>query len=227
MPNALDSFLEMEKEGKTNPEIVMELQNKGFSPQEINDAVNQSKIKKEVTSPEGMQLSIMEEPEQVQPPVPTPTKKKKMPFSMTAPAQAAQEYQYPQQAFEYGSAQQPMQGPSADIETIEEISEEIVNEKMTELRDELENIKDFKQSVQSKIEDMDDRLKRIELNIDRLQASMIGKVQEYGQNIKDLGSEMRAVEGAFSNVLNPLIDNIKELGSITEKIKAKEKKAEK
>ncbi len=225
MPNALDSFLELEKEGKTNPEIVMELQNKGFSPQEVNDAVNQSKIKKAVTSPEGMQPSIMEEPEQVQPPVPTPTKKKKMPFSMTAPAQA--EYQYPQQTYEYGSAQQPMQGPSADIETIEEISEEIVNEKMTELRDELENIKDFKQSVQSKIDDMDDRLRRIELNIDRLQASMIGKVQEYGQNIKDLGSEMRAVEGAFSNVLNPLIDNIKELGSITEKIKAKEKKAEK
>jgi uncharacterized protein YukE len=226
MPNALDSFLELEKEGKTNPEIVMELQNRGFSPQEVNDAVNQSKIKKAVTSPEGMQPSIMEEPEQVQPPVPTPTKKKKMPFSMTAPAQAP-EYQYQQQSYEYGSAQQPIQGAGADIETIEEISEEIVNEKMTELRDELENIKDFKQSVQSKIDDMDDRLKRIELNIDRLQASMIGKVQEYGQSIKDLGSEMRAVEGAFSNVLNPLIDNIKELGSITEKIKAKEKKAEK
>lgn len=224
MPNALDDFLELEKEGKTNSEIVLELQNKGFSPQEINDAVNQSKIKKAVTSPEGMQLSIMEEPEQVQPPVPIPSKKKKMPFPMTAPAQA--EYQYPP-AYEYGSAQQPIQSQGADIETIEEISEEIVNEKMTGLRDELENIRDFKQSVQTKIDDLDDRLRRIELNIDRLQASMIGKVQEYGQNIKDLGSEMRAVEGAFSNVLNPLIDNIKELGSITEKIKAKEKKAEK
>src|SRR3989338_1790208 len=101
MPNALDSFLELEKEGKTNPEIVMELQNKGFSPQEVNDAVNQSKIKKAVTSPEGMQPSIMEEPEQVQPPVPTPTKKKKMPFSLPAPAQA--EYQYRQQPNENGS----------------------------------------------------------------------------------------------------------------------------
>lgn len=239
MPNALDSFLELEKEGKTDAEIVSELQEKGFSPQEINDAINQSKIKKAVISPEGMQPSIMQttsEQEQPEIPVPAPIKKKRMQQS-AAPASSQiyspqavmqpAEYQYAaeqvQTPYDYGY--QPAQGVTqgVDVETIEEISEEIVNEKMIEFRNKIEDIGEFKQIVQSKLADFDERLKRIEANIDRLQAALIGRVHEYSQNIKDLGSEMRAVEGAFSKILNPLVDNIKELGSITEKMKGKDK----
>lgn len=241
MPNALDGFLELEKEGKTDAEIVSELQEKGFSPQEINDAINQSKIKKAVVSPEGMQPSIMQttsEQEQAEIPVPVPIKKKKMQQSTAAsstvyPQQAVEqpsaEYQYPaeqvQMPYDYTNYQPAAQGmpQGVDVETIEEISEEIVNEKMSEFRNKIEDFGEFKQIVQSKLADFDERLKRIEANIDRLQAALIGRVQEYGQNIKDLGSEMRAVEGAFSKILNPLVDNIKELNSITEKMKGKEK----
>lgn len=241
MPNALDSFLELEKEGKTYAEIVSELQEKGFSPQEINDAINQSRIKKAVVSPEGMQPSIMQttsEQEQPEIPVPVPIKKKRMQQAAAAQnsalvyppqetAQPSAEYQYPAQVqtpYDYGyqpATQGAAQG--VDVETIEEICEEIVNEKMIEFKNKIEDIGEFKQMIQSRLGDFDERLKRIEANIDRLQAALIGRVQEYGQNIKDLGSEMRAVEGAFSKILNPLVDNIKELNSITEKMKGKDK----
>ena len=95
---------------------------------------------------------------------------------------------------------------------------------MTELRGKIDEIIDFKQAAQAKIGDIDARLKRIEATIDSLQTALISKVQEYSRDIKNLGSEMRAVEGAFSNILNPLVDNIKELNSITDKLKTKDKK---
>ncbi len=126
-------------------------------------------------------------------------------------------YQYQQQTSAQGS----------DIETIEEISEEIVNEKMSEIKGKVENMMEFKQAMETRLNDIDERVKRIEINIDRLQAALIGKVQEYSKNIRDLGSEMRAVETAFSNILNPLVDNIKELNVITDKMKAKETKEKK
>jgi len=257
MPNALDDFLKLEKEGKTDAEIVTALQEKGFSDQDINDAINQSSIKKAVNSPEGMEPSIMQQqPEQQEMDIPVPVpisgKKKRTQKEEAQDAQQAivsphtAEYQYAaapqqqqapmydysqqyQQPYSYGGGYSPQQASSqgVDVETIEEISEEIVNEKISEVRNKVEDLIDFKQSVSTRMNDSDERLKRIELNMDRLQAALISKVQEYSRNIKDLGSEMRAVEGAFSNILNPLVDNIKELNAITEKMKSKDKDKEK
>lgn len=242
MPGVLDSVLEMEKEGKTDAEIAAALQEQGHSVQEVNDAINQSKIKKAVVSPEGMQPSIMQSHEEEQPsmPVPVPSKKKKMMMQQQqipqeqvfSPAIIPQpEYQYQnsnqmQTPYDYSNYQnQPVSSGAgtSDVETIEEISEEIVNEKMAEVKNSIEDLSEFKQNIQARVNDIDDRLKRIEMNIDRLQAALIGKVQEYNQNINALGTEMRAVEEGFSKVLNPLVDNIKELGKITERMKAKDK----
>ncbi|MFH1248870.1 MAG: hypothetical protein V1660_01855 [archaeon] len=254
MSNALDDFLTLEKQGKTDKEIVASLQENGYSNTEINDAINQTKIKKAVVSQEGMQPSIMQQQQAEEfVPVPTAVKKKaskkeeeeqQSVFTHASedsysqqPQQAPQQlpsdlYDYSQQPqpaypqYNYGQPQQYQQTVSSqgiDVETIEEISEEIVNEKISDIRNKIENMAEFRHSMETRMEDIDERVKRMEINIDRLQAALIGKVGEYSKNIKDLGSEMRAVEGAFSNILNPLVDNIKELNAITERLKTKEK----
>lgn len=225
MAGALDAITDLQKKGLTDAEIISQLRSMNYSSQEITDAINQIKIKSAVNEKEGMQPSIMEsEAEEAEMPVPTPLKKKK-----TKPIQAAQP-QYPayQQYSGYASEgyEQPQQPASAgaDIETIEEIAEEIVSEKFSEIRDKISGILDLRENMETKINNLNDRLKRIESTIDGMQTALLGKVQEYSQDIRSLGSEMRAVEGAFGKILNPLVDNVKELGKITEKMKGKEKK---
>ena len=45
----LDTIIEMQQKGMTDYEISTNLQSQGVSPREINDALNQAKIKSAVT----------------------------------------------------------------------------------------------------------------------------------------------------------------------------------
>ena len=56
--------------------------------------------------------------------------------------------------------------------------------------------------------------------MDRLQAALLTKMQEYGRNVKDLGAEMAGLEGAFGKILTPFVDNMRELGKITTDLKS-------
>ncbi len=218
MPKALEMVMQLEKQGLNDVEIIAKLQEQGLSAQEINDALNQSRVKSAVSSSETeMQPSIMTEPmvqEEEEPSAPSPIKKRSQAVQY-AQQQPVEEYQY-----EYTTQQ-----GGVGVETIEEIAEEVVNERFNEIKKRVGEIVDFKQLINSRIAELDDRVKRIESSIDKLQLALLGRVQEFGQDIKYLGSEMQVMEGAFSKILNPLIDNIRELNKITERIK--EKKVEK
>ncbi len=211
MSKALEFVMQLERQGLNDVEIIAKLQEQGLSAQDINDALNQSRVKSAVASEEEMQPSIMTKPAVEEEEVaPSPMKKK-----AAQTAQPAEEYQY-----EYA----PAQG-GIGVETIEEIAEEVVNERFNEIKKRVGEIVEFKQLVNSRIAEVDDRLKRIESTIDKLQLALLGRVQEFGQDVKYLGSEMQVMEGAFGKILNPLIDNIRELNRITERIK--EEKREK
>lgn len=223
MPGVLDTILELQKKGLSDAEIVAQLRNMNYSAQEITDAINQIKIKSAVNERGEMQPSIMEtevaEAEELA--VPVPSKKKKIKVGV----KEAPPFQYPAYAMAtYPGEEQPQQTQPVDIETIEEIAEEIVSEKFAEVRDKIASILDFKENVEIKINNLNERLKRIETAIDNLQAAILGKVQQYSQDIKSLGIEMQALEGAFGKILSPLVENVKELGKITEKLKQKESK---
>jgi len=50
----LDQIIQMQQEGKTDTEIMAQLQNQGESPAAINDALNQARVKSAVSPPEPM-----------------------------------------------------------------------------------------------------------------------------------------------------------------------------
>ena len=219
MPGGIDTILDLQKKGLNDTEIVAQLRSMNYSAQEITDAVNQIKIKSSVNGKEEMQPSIMEEGETE---VPLPSKKKKLKVGMKE-AQYPPYAAYPQYASTFQNEEQQQQAAQPDIEMIEEIAEEIVSEKFSEIRDKLSAVLDFRDNMEIRITNLNDRLKRMEATIDSLQTAILGKVQQYNQDIRSLGSEMQALEGAFGKILNPLVDNVKELGRITDRIKTKEK----
>jgi uncharacterized phage infection (PIP) family protein YhgE len=209
-----DEVMSMQK-SMSDDEVIRTLAEKGYSPLEISEAFNQAKLKQ--SGSKELMPSIMQQ-EQSQQEIPAPS-----PMQAPAPQQPGMEeaaaayypYQYPTQP--QFVQQQPQQ--KADTEMIEELVEEIINEKWQEFKTKVGDIGEWKMYMESKIKSVDDRLKRMELSFDRLQATLLGKVHEYTQNIKDVGVEVQSLENAFSKVLDPLITNIKELSKLTEHIK--------
>jgi len=235
--NILEIIEELHNKGLNDNDIAMRLRSQGYTKQEINDAMTQFKAKLAVgggniSEESKLQPSIMEQ-ETTQAtqeiPIPTPTTKKgyKKPekvqeYVETRPQEAKYPYKPITQQYETVSTElqpQATQTYPTDIETIEEITEEIVAEKFSEVKTKLDNIFSFKEIIENRVKNIEERIKRIESSLDKLQAAFIGKVNEFDKDIKNLGSEMRAVHGAFSKILDPLVDNVKELGRITEKIK--------
>jgi hypothetical protein len=163
---------------------------------------------------EQMQPSMMQQPMtqeiQAQPPAQAPVQ---------------QEYQQPaetgqiQPEYQDYTAEQPYQEyqAGADISTINEISEQIVEERTAEIKKQISSIKTFKQELEPEIQKIDQRLEKIENTLDQLQIAIIGKVGEFGKEIGNISKEMSASQNSFSKILNPLTDNIREMQKLTGK----------
>lgn len=110
-----------------------------------------------------------------------------------------QEY-YPQQEYGYSAA-----GVS-DTDTLIEIAEQVFFEKIKSLQKQIEDLNEFKILAQTKIDNISDRLKRIELNIDKLQAEILEKVGSYGRGLENVKKEMGMVQESFGKIVNTLAD---------------------
>jgi hypothetical protein len=123
------------------------------------------------------------------------------PYSETEPQsqQYQQDYYQPQ---EYASS-----GRTADTETIMDISEQVVIEKTADMIKQLNDLNEFKTLNQSKIQDIEIRLRRIESIIDKLQILILEKVGSYGENLDSIKKEMSMMQDSFGKMINPVLDN--------------------
>jgi hypothetical protein len=219
-----EDVIRMYQSGMTDADIVQRLTIQGYSPRQISDSINQARVKQSASpGPEQMTPSILEE-QQVPAPMPAPSPyqvpspQMPMPTQMPSRQPSQPESYYPYQYPTYEQQPQKM-----ETEDIEEIAEEIVDEKWQEVKSKISDVIDWKTYAEKRIIAVEDRLKRIESSFDRIQVSLLGKVQEYGQNIRDISAEMGSMQNAFGKVLSPLVDNVKELGRLTEDLKKAKK----
>ena len=230
----LDKVMELQKQGISDTEISAQLQNEGIAPMEINDSLNQAKIKNAVSPPtetaqapgQEMQASIMpNQAEQLAAQAPTqpmtqeiPAPAGQAPAPEIYPPQAApgqpqdNYYQETPQAYPEQDYYAPQNG--MDTETISEIAEQVATEKLNEFKKKTGDLVSFRNTTQDKIEDIDDRLKRIESTIDKLQQSIIEKIGEFGESNAMVHKDLDNLHGTVSKLMNPLIDNINEMKKI-------------
>jgi hypothetical protein len=134
------------------------------------------------------------------------------------PQQEQPQEQYPQdnyyqpapQAYDQQEYYAP-QTTGSDTETISEIAEQVATEKINEYKARVGDIASFKNTIQDKVDDIDDRLKRIETNIDRLQQVIIGKIGEFGESNAMVHKDLENIHGTMSKLMNPLIDSVNEM----------------
>lgn len=208
----LDKVAQMQSLGMGDDEIIRNLRNEGFTPQQINDALNQSQVKSAVSQyPETQDaLAIQNMQQSIMPQYPEQAPK----YSEQAPAQ--QEYYYPETTQAYPEqAYYPQE--SLDTETITEIAEQVIIEKIQELNKELGNIPTFKAETKEKIQNLDERLKKIENSIEKLQQAIIGKIGEFGESSAAIHKDLDNLHNTVSKLMNPLIDNYHELKKIAGK----------
>lgn len=210
----LDIIKEMQDQGISNQGIFENLQRQGYKPTQINDAINQLKI------------TIQ--------PMDTQNQDQQNAFNQQPNFNQEQQYtenqqNYPQEDYytqtpQAYSGEEYYQQPSFNTETITEITEQVISEKFREYNKRTGDIVSFKNTIQDKVDDINTRLKRIESTIDKLQQAIIQKIGEFGENTQIIKKDLESLHDTTSKLMNPLIDNYRELQKTNERKSSSTKK---
>lgn len=225
--STLDDVRKMQEEGKSEQEIKTALQSRGLSEKEISETLSQFQIKGAVSGEKQKQeLPPVPSPQKTSalPQGETAVAQAKAPATqedidseqgqismMSAPQQSPQEEseeifsEDPQEQEAFYQSQAPQDygysQPQYSSDTISEISEQIISEKLSPIRTELEKTLDLKTTIDSKISYIEERLKRIESIIDKLQLSILQKVGDYATDVSDIKREMVETQKSFKSLL--------------------------
>ena len=211
----LEEVKKMQLQGVGDEQIIQNLRERGVDYKDIADSLAQSRIKAAVEQPDteplsiypgtseartepqdGMERSIMNQQEpEIIPPTPGAGYTPQTPQGYVV--RQPQDYSAPQQ---YSEGTYAGYTTSPDLTT--EIAEQVVAERLSELRKHIEKIADMKATVESRIEYLDERLKRIEKIMDTLQSSVLRKVGDYVTNVEDIKREMMETQKTFAKLLS-------------------------
>lgn len=198
-------------QGYSEAEIIAYLRDQGYSSVEIEDALNQAKVTLELAKTAGETLEEVPEPSQ-KAQFPEPREIEQAPSASSVPS-------VPSASFEAST--------EASVETIEEIAEEVINEKWREFKAKVGDITEMKAHFETRLNELSERVKRLEIALDKLQAAMLSKVESYGRSVKTLTSEVETLESTLGKVLQPLVGSVKELKELTKEMKKGKKKGKK
>ena len=193
-----DLVIRMRQQGFSNDQIIQNLQSQGYTSSQIFDAMSQADIKGAVEAA----------PEETG-------------FPTGAPVPGA----VPEQAPPAAPAAAPAPtGIENEREKVEEIIEAIIDEKWDELMKSVDKIIAWKGTTESRMIKIEQSIKDLKERYEELHKGVLAKIGEYDKGIRDVGSEIKAMEGVFKKVLPSLTENVSELGRITKSMKGRKKK---
>lgn len=211
-----DLVMQMRQQGLSNNQIIQNLQRMGHATTDIFDAMSQADLKSNIDAApiEGFSNSAVENP---------------MSFGgMGSPSGMG-----PPPAMDMGAMQGPPQGsmpmslsssmPSlqggVSKEEMEEIVEQIIDEKWAEIAGSINKIVEWKGKVESRLAAIEEQMKDTQKQFDDLRQSVLNKVGEYDQHITTVGTDVKAMEQVFQKMLPLFAENVRELSRITDNLK--------
>ena len=191
----LDQVMQMRNQGIGDEDIVRTLQEKGVTPKAISDALGQAQIKQAV-SEEYSQQGEAPAPGNYQQYVPRAQEEE---YNQGYQPSMPQEYS-PQQGYE-----ESYSPGGIDSSTVIEISEQVFNEKIQKLQKQLKEVTEFKSLAEGKMENLLERLKRLEHLMDTLQVQILEKIGSYGRKVEQTEKEMEMMQDSFAKVVPSLV----------------------
>ncbi len=197
----LEQITQMKNQGMNDSEIAGSLKGQGITPRQISDALSQSQIKSAVTGesyePEdlGGENYIPSPQDQYQPMT------QKIPQNYSQ-GQNYQEYS-PQPG--YDSSQN-----YSSTDSMMDIAEQVFQEKTKKMQKQIDDFEQFKNLAMIQMQNVSERLKRIEEVFDKLQIAVIEKVGNYGKDLSSLKKEVSMVEDSFTKLAKNKIEHSSE-----------------
>jgi hypothetical protein len=182
MMGTLDQITQMKQQGMADEAILGALQQQGIPPKEISDALGQAQIKSAVSQEVPQQEMAPPEPGQQE--------------YVQDPNAQQQYYQEAPQQEGYGYG-----GGATDTETMIEISEQVFADKMQKIEKRVDKEEEFKNIAEVKIENIEQRLQRLEKMFDKLQLEILQKVGTYGKTLQNNKKEMTMMQNSFRKVI--------------------------
>jgi DNA-binding transcriptional MerR regulator len=206
-PDALTGqILQMRQQGFNNNQIVQTLQRAGYKPHQIFDAMNYAELQagggpidQQVDSPEG------------NPPDMPPAD---MPMDQQGYAEQQPQEYVPEATYGYSN------------DRVEELVEAVVEEKWAELVKSVNKVIAWKSTVENRLVVLEQRFEDLRHQFEQLNKGLLEKINEYDQNITNVGTEIKAMERVFQKVLPTFTENINELSRISKNIKDSQGKKE-
>jgi len=206
----VDKVIELARQGYTDSQIIKKLKQDGFSPKQINDAFNQAKIKlelnKTVAAPEPEMQSTEEQTTEGQEQGQDSSQEG---YGAQAPEPSQNYVQEEQTAEAY-----PYQYPSypsvnTNAEDVEELVQEVVDEKWQEFRKKTGNVEEVKDKVERAVTSFNRRLERAENSLNKLGQAASEKFKQHDQEIKMVKAEMIALRATIQKIMSPLMSHVK------------------
>ena len=217
----LEKISAMKQSGMPESKIAASLMEEGYSPREVSEALSQSKIKSAVAqeSQSDMQPSIATEADSQSEYSSVPN------YGQSQSVEAPEQSQYPQYQQQYQEQSQQTYNQNAayqqqypqeqgnyyqqaiDLETVRDIARQQVEESLKKLREQVDSLVKAKTETNFHVQDMENRLQRVESVIQDVQRAIIKKMGEYGDAISGISNEIKATQQSFAKLINPILDN--------------------
>ncbi len=108
---------------------------------------------------------------------------------------------------------------SDEVKEIEELIEQIIDEKWREIDADIQKVIDWKETVETKFATTSSQIADLREQMQGLQNALVGKMGEYDKNVLEVGTQLKAMEMAFSKIVPTFTENINELNRITRDLK--------
>ena len=117
-------------------------------------------------------------------------------------------YQYQSQEQEgyQQDAYQAAESGFSGADTMIEIAEQVFSEKVRSMQKHMDELTEFRAMTQTKVDNVSERLRRIESAIDRLQSAILERVGSYTSGIDSVKKEMSMMQESFGKVVSTLAD---------------------
>ncbi|MBI2102205.1 hypothetical protein HYT55_00045 [Candidatus Woesearchaeota archaeon] len=119
---------------------------------------------------------------------------------------------------------QPVAAPQEGTgmyDRIAEIAENIIDEKWDQLITEVRKIIEWKEKVEDKQRQLINDVQKLKDDFKVLHQGVLGKLDDYDARMRDVGTELGAVGKVFKDVIPEFVENVKELSSLTGRMKKK------
>jgi DNA-binding transcriptional MerR regulator len=111
----------------------------------------------------------------------------------------------------------------SQVSTTEELVEAIIDEKWSELADNINKIVDWKNSTNDKVVALEQKFHDLKSDFDKVHKALLGKLERYDESIGGVNANVSAMEKTFSKMLPLFSENIAELSRVVSELKESKK----